>query len=60
MVSLHSPPVALAYPFMCLTIAFPPAFRSSRFYRLLTSGSAVFKMTIFPDWNQVSLGPGPA
>ncbi|KAG7529747.1 hypothetical protein FFLO_05436 [Filobasidium floriforme] len=33
------------------------AFRSSRFYRLLTSGSAVFKMTIFPDWNQVSLVP---
>lgn len=30
---------------------------SSRFYRLLTAGSAVFKMTIFPDWNQDWLVP---
>lgn len=30
---------------------------SSRFYRLLTSGSVVLKMTIFPEWNTDWLTP---
>jgi hypothetical protein len=29
---------------------------SSRFHRLLSTGSPVIKMAMFPDWNQVGLG----